>query len=60
MIVKSHFEVRGTRVMGCLYCQRRFEIHTKNELIDCIEWIQDQHHIRSEQVRHLTKGDKRN
>lgn len=46
-------------MVSCLKCQRRFEIHIKNELVDCAEWIQDQHHIRSEQLRKTlsNKGD---
>ena len=39
--------------MSCLQCQKKFEDHDKLELIYCIEWIQEQHHIRSEQVRKL-------
>lgn len=29
------------------------EHHTKPELIDCIEWLQEQHAIRSESLRKL-------
>jgi len=39
--------------MTCLCCQKSFETHSTCDLRDCIEWIQDKHHIRSEQVRHV-------
>lgn len=41
--------------MTCLCCQKQFEDHDKHELIKCIEWIQDIHHIRSEQIRKIAE-----
>jgi len=37
--------------MGCLCCQKQFEDHSGKELIECITWIQDKLHLRSEQNR---------
>jgi len=35
--------------MACLWCQKQFPDHTLTEIVFCINWIQTQHGIRSEQ-----------
>jgi len=39
--------------MACLLCQKPFEIHSREALLECIEWIGKQHHERSVQVNRL-------
>lgn len=39
--------------MSCLCCQKSFETHVNSELQNCIEWIQDQHTIRSDKLRYV-------
>jgi len=37
--------------MACLWCQKQPEDHTLKEIQFCLEWITEQHGIRSEQIR---------
>ena len=34
--------------MACLWCQKLFSEHNKEELVICIDWIQNQLHIISQ------------
>ena len=41
----------GGHEMTCLWCQKRPEDHTLKDIQFCLEWITEQHGIRSDQLR---------